>query len=113
MLERDWDADFERLEKHIGLCDLANGFYLCGFDIDIMVACLAERRRLAAMLEWKPGPPTEPGFYAYVGRYGDPIATSYDRATVALMQSDKDRLYWSRYQFIGPLPEPPKAEVVG
>ena len=63
-MERDWAADdFKKLENHILQCDLANGFYLSDLDIDIALAALAERRRLAELLTWRPGPPTEPGSY--------------------------------------------------
>lgn len=113
MPERDWEED-DRF--------LASIVFVDGEDAAVKInaakafelyklACVAanERRRLADLLTWKPGPPTEPGLYC--------LSFDYMRPHFVSIEGPIDMAFWDRpganKWWLGPLPEPPKAEVAG
>jgi len=65
--------------------------------------------RLAAMLEWKPGPPTEPGFFAFtLSSQGLPYCEQFAANDFELgVRPWLKEVVWH----IGPLPFPPEGSV--
>ena len=113
-MERDWAAD----ERLIASADNSQ----CDFEIvsekAVVIAelALADRRRLAELLTWRPGPPTEPGRYdlevILEGR--SPFLTCGE-----VLDNGGILLFGSEYRYAGPehtirrhfkIPQPPSEE---
>lgn len=102
-MERDWAAD----ERLIASADNSQ----CDFEIvsekAVVIAelALADRRRLAELLTWRPGPPTEPGLYLFDGPGIQPMSI--------MVLSDENFAAWRNYKYgswLGPLPLSPRLE---
>ena len=93
MPERDWEADEPLMPDRT----------------TIAISELVELRRLAAMLEWKPGPPTEPGFFAFtLSSQGLPYCEQFAANDFELgVRPWLKEVVWH----IGPLPFPPEGSV--
>ena len=108
MPERDWDADEKMWQRGVEIC---GGEVAETHPFAALKAALAERRRLAALLTWRPGPPTEPGEYVIKFKSFPVLHCHCCADDLANGVGAGPLSEWH----LGPLPrpEPPKAEVAG